>query len=159
MADTGWGDFTVIPGLLTNSIEWYRPHIEQWSKFAQYSTTLWFWNTEIGWANVHPVLAANGWEYVQAVHWDKGIGHVAGNVNGRTIRWFPVANEIVVFYQRVLEFETNDGPMHARAWLLKEWKRTGCPFAKLTRLAGLRMLLRLENTLTKVGSGIHRQPR
>ena len=41
--------------------EWYRPHIELWSKLSSPQTTLWFWNTELGWATVHPLLAANGW--------------------------------------------------------------------------------------------------
>lgn len=43
--------------------EWYEPHIKAWSEKATPETTLWFWNTELGWASVHPVLAACGWEY------------------------------------------------------------------------------------------------
>jgi hypothetical protein len=60
-----------------------------WRRLAAAATTLWFWNTEVGWATVHPLLAEHGWEYVQAITWDKGIRHVAGNVNGQTIRKFP----------------------------------------------------------------------
>jgi hypothetical protein len=41
--------------------DWYRPHIAGWSAAATPATTLWFWNTEIGWASVHPVLAEHGW--------------------------------------------------------------------------------------------------
>jgi hypothetical protein len=93
------GDTTGVEGLA----EWYRPHVEAWSRHAGPATTLWFWNTEVGWATVHPLLAANGWDYVQAITWDKGIGHVAGNVNGLTIRRFPVVTEVCVFYQRRLE--------------------------------------------------------
>ena len=52
--------------------EWYLPHVEAWSRLAAPATTLWFWNTEVGWATVHPLLARNGWEYVQAITWDKG---------------------------------------------------------------------------------------
>jgi hypothetical protein len=81
---------------------WYRPHIQSWSAAATPSTTLWFWNTEIGWASVHPVLAKNGWDYVQLIVWDKGLAHIAGNVNGRTIRQFPVVTEVCAFYQRRL---------------------------------------------------------
>lgn len=134
----GVGGFHGDPRTPDGLDAWYRPHIERWSKFAHYSTTLWFWNTEIGWANTHPVLAQNGWEYIQAVHWDKGIGHVAGNVNSRTIRRFPVANEIVVFYQRALVFETTDGPAHAKAWLLAEWKRTGLPVRAANEACGVK---------------------
>lgn len=35
--------------------DWYRPHIKQWSRAATGETTLWFWNTEVGWATVHPL--------------------------------------------------------------------------------------------------------
>ncbi len=38
---------------------------------------------------VHPLSEANGREYVQLVTWDKGLSHIAGNVNGNTIRQFP----------------------------------------------------------------------
>jgi hypothetical protein len=72
--------------------EWYQPHVEAWSRLAGPATTLWFWNTEVGWATVHPLLVRHGWEYVQAITWDKGIGHIAGNVNGKTIRRFPVVS-------------------------------------------------------------------
>ena len=50
---------------------------------------LWFWNTEVGWATVHPLLVASGWDYLQVITWDKGVAHIAGNVNGKTIRRFP----------------------------------------------------------------------
>ena len=36
--------------------EWYEPHIYEWSKYAAPGTTLWFWNTEVGFAMVHPLL-------------------------------------------------------------------------------------------------------
>ena len=72
---------------------WYEPHVRAWSARATPATTLWFWNTEIGWASVHPVLAAHGWEYRCCNVWDKGLGHVAGNANTRTLRKFPVVTE------------------------------------------------------------------
>jgi len=31
----------------------YEPHIHQWTEKSTLQTTLWFWNTEIGWATVH----------------------------------------------------------------------------------------------------------
>jgi hypothetical protein len=43
---------------------WYEPHIAAWSQAAMPSTTLWFWNSEIGWAAVHPLLEKYGWRYV-----------------------------------------------------------------------------------------------
>lgn len=32
---------------------WYEPHIKAWSEHATAQTTLWFWNSEIGWAVTH----------------------------------------------------------------------------------------------------------
>ena len=57
--------------------EWYEPHVEAWSERSPPETTLWFWNTELGWANVHPLLAAHGWVYRCCNVWDKGLGHIA----------------------------------------------------------------------------------
>jgi site-specific DNA-methyltransferase (adenine-specific) len=54
---------------------WYAPHVQAWSEKSTPLTTLWFWNTEIGWANVHPLLVGHGWEYRRACTWDKGIAH------------------------------------------------------------------------------------
>ena len=83
-----YGDTNGPDGL----VDWYRPHVERWRQAARPATTLWFWNTELGWATVHPLLVAQGWDYVQAVTWDKGVAHIAGNVNGQTIRRFPVVS-------------------------------------------------------------------
>ena len=134
----GVGGFHGDPRTPDGLAEWYRPHIEAWSAHAKYSTTLWFWNTEIGWANVHPILIENGWEYVETIHWDKGIAHIAGNVNSKTIRRFPVANEICVFYQRRLQFPVEGGYQHAKNWMLAEWKRTGLPLRKANEACGVR---------------------
>ena len=54
--------------------EWYLPHVAYWSEHSLPETTLWFWNTEIGWASVHPALARHGWEYRSCHVWDKGLG-------------------------------------------------------------------------------------
>lgn len=118
--------------------DWYRPHIEAWSQHAHPSTVLWFWNTEIGWATVHPLLEANGWEYVQTVTWDKGIGHVAGNVNGATIRRFPTVTEVCTFYQRRLAIPTEDGDMSAQDWLRYEWRRAGLALNRANEACGVR---------------------
>ncbi|MEH2347871.1 MAG: DNA methyltransferase [Nostoc sp.] len=100
---------------------WYEPHIEAWSKAAIPSTTLWFWNSEIGWAVVHPVLEKHGWRYVNCNIWNKGKGHIAGNVNTQKIRRFPVVTEVCVQYVR--EVKINE--LTLKSWLLKEWKRSG----------------------------------
>jgi hypothetical protein len=115
-------------------VDWYRPHVEAWSRTAMPATTLWFWNTEVGWATVHPLLAAHDWEYVQLVVWDKGVGHIAGNVNGKTIRQFPVVTEVCAFYQR--RFSVGGVPV--QRWLRAEWKRTGLPLQRANDACGVK---------------------
>lgn len=128
------GDTTGPEGL----VEWYRHHVEAWSRAATPATTLWFWNTEVGWANVHPLLEANGWEYVQTITWDKGISHVAGNVNGRTIRRFPVVSEVSVLYQRRFTIDTDEGPLGVQEWLRHEWQRAHLPLYKSNEACGVK---------------------
>jgi DNA modification methylase len=101
--------------------EWYEPHVAQWSKFATPQTTLWFWNSEIGWASVHPILEKYGWRYQNANIWNKGLAHLAGNVNTGKIRRFPVVSEVCVQYV----FEPRIGGKLLKEWLLHEWRRTG----------------------------------
>ncbi|MGH7934999.1 MAG: DNA methyltransferase [Candidatus Binataceae bacterium] len=134
----GVGGFHGDPRTSDGLIKWYTPHIEAWSEKATAATTLWFWNTEVGWATVHSLLAANGWEYVQAIIWDKGIPHIAGNVNGDTIRQFPVVTELCVFYRRRLEFVTPLGVMTAKKWLRHEWRRTGLSLSKANQACRVR---------------------
>ena len=121
--------------------DWYRPHIARWSAAAGPATTLWFWNTELGWASVHPVLAAHGWDYVQLIVWDKGVAHIAGNVNGRTIRQFPVVTEVCAFYQRQLTVPGPGGApaaMPVKDWVRHEWLRSGLPLAKADEACGVK---------------------
>lgn len=135
----GIGGFRGDPFCADGLKDWYLPHIREWSRRAKPSTSLWFWNTEVGWATVHPLLVSNGWEYVQLVVWDKGIGHVAGNVNGKTIRKFPVVTEVSALYRKKLFLETADGRMlDARSWLRAEWERSTLPLYMANRACGVR---------------------
>jgi len=113
--------------------DWYEPHIAAWSKRATPQTTLWFWNSEIGWATVHPVLEKFGWRYINANVWDKGLGHIAGNVNTKKIRRFPVVSEMCVQYV----FEGRMDGQLLKHWLLKEWKRTGMPAREANKACGV----------------------
>jgi len=135
----GVGGFPGDPRTPDDLTAWYREHVEAWSKASHPATTLWFWNTEVGWATLHPLLVDQGWDYVQAIVWDKGVAHIAGNVNGDTIRRFPVVTEVCVFYRRRLEFPTADkGPLVAKRWLRYEWQRAGLPLAKSNEACGVR---------------------
>lgn len=116
--------------------DWYAAHIEAWTAAASPATTLWFWNTEVGWASVHPKLTGAGWEYVQLVTWDKGLAHIAGNVNGRTIRSLPVVTEVCALYQR--RPTGPDGSTSMKVWLRAEWQRAGLPLYLANDACGVR---------------------
>ncbi len=113
--------------------DWYEPHIAAWSKQATPSTTLWFWNSEIGWAAVHPTLEKYGWRYVNANIWNKGKGHIAGNVNTSKIRRFPVVSEVCVQYV----YEARINGLELKKWLLREWKRSALPLRKSNEACGV----------------------
>ena len=112
---------------------WYEKHVEAWGRYAAANASLWFWNSEIGWAAVHPVLERHGWRYVECCVWNKGKAHVAGNVNTKRIRRFPVVTEVCVLYIREQRL---DGLL-MKEWLHREWKRTGLPFRLANTACGV----------------------
>jgi site-specific DNA-methyltransferase (adenine-specific) len=118
--------------------EWYRPHVEAWSRRATGQTTLWFWCTEVGWASVHPVLEVSGWDYRCCNVWDKGMGHVAGNVNTRTLRKYPVVTEVCAHYVKAVRFPAGGRQMSMQEWLRHEWVRSGLPLGKTNEACGVR---------------------
>lgn len=119
--------------------EIYAPHIAEWSRLAKPNTTLWFWGTELGWARMHPYIEVNGWNYEQTFIWNKGISHIAGNVNSKTIRQAPVVTEVCVRYTRNVMIEDYEGNLqNLQNWLRSEWKRTGLPFSKANEACGVK---------------------
>ena len=117
---------------------WYEPHINTWTSMSTPETTLWFWNTEIGWATVHPLLEDAGWIYRACNTWDKGIGHIAGNSNTQTLRKFPQVTEICVQYEREPIIKLPTSAVKMRDWLRQEWKRTGLPMREANDACGVR---------------------
>jgi len=113
---------------------WYKPHIRAWAARATPQTTLWFWNTEIGWATVHPLLQQHGWKYVNCHIWDKGLAHIAGNSNTQVVRKFPVVTEVCVQYVR----EARIDGLSLQDWLRREWERTGLSLAVANEACGVR---------------------
>ena len=119
--------------------EVYAPHIALWARHARPDTTLWFWGTELGWARMHPYLEVGGWDYEQTFIWNKGIGHVAGNVNSKTIRQAPVVTEVCVRYTRRVTIESADGtPQSLQQWLRSEWQRSGLPLSRTNEACGVK---------------------
>lgn len=117
----------------------YEPHIKAWSAKATPETTLWFWNTEVGWATIHPLLEKYGWMYRGLNIWDKGIDHIAGNCNGKTMRKFPVVTEVCAHYVRKEVFKLGSGQeTSVQNWLISEWKRTGLTLNKANDACGVK---------------------
>lgn len=112
---------------------WYEDHVRAWAAAATGRTTLWFWNSEIGWAAVHPVLEKHGWRYQNCNIWNKGKAHIAGNVNTQKIRRFPVVSEVCVQYV----FEHRVQGRSLKEWLLAEWRRTKLPLRKANEACGV----------------------
>jgi site-specific DNA-methyltransferase (adenine-specific) len=121
-----------------NLPEWYEPHIQAWSQISTPQTTLWFWCTELGWATVHPLLKAYGWEYRSCHIWDKGIAHAAGNTNTQSLRKLPVVTEVCVQYTKKAIFRSHQGELSMQEWLRYEWLRTGLPLSKTNEACGVK---------------------
>ena len=134
----GVSGFPGDPPTHTGLAEWYRPHVEAWSAKATPLTTLWFWNTEVGWATVHPVLVELGWEYVACHVWNKGMGHVAGNANTKTLRQFPIVTEVCVQYVKPATFRANGKRLSMQEWLRYEWQRSGLPMYLANKVCGVK---------------------
>jgi len=113
--------------------DWYEPHVAKWSELCATYTTLWFFNTELGWANVHPVLRRHGWKYVRSCVWDKGVSHVVERANAKAPNQFPCRTEVVVQYVR-----DRIGGIQIRNPLRNEWIRTGLPFQKANEACGVK---------------------
>lgn len=133
----GLGKYPGEPKSTDRLAEWYAAHVAMWSEKAAPNTTLWFWNSEIGWAKCHSLLELHGWQYEETVVWDKGIGHIAGNCNSKTIRGVPVVTEIAVRYTRRVELESAGEKLPLKEWLRQEWKRSGLPMNQANEACGV----------------------
>ena len=119
--------------------EAYSRHIAAWTLAATPQTTLWFWGTEVGWATVHPLLDAAGWDYQELCVWNKGLSHVAGNVNSKTIRGVPVVTEVCVRYALRPRLKSTDGiELPLKEWVRSEWKRSGIPLCRANEACGVK---------------------
>lgn len=117
--------------------EWYEPHVSAWAACSTPQTTLWFWNTEVGWATVHPILVAHGWEYRCCNIWDKGLGHVAGNANTQTLRKLPVVTEVCAHYVKAARFSSGGESLSMQEWLRREWLRSKLPMRLANEACGV----------------------
>ncbi|MFI8708482.1 DNA methyltransferase [Bacillus sp. NPDC077411] len=118
--------------------ELYEPHIKKWTELSQPGATLWFWNTEIGWALVHPILEKYGWEYKSVNTWNKGLGFIAGNSNSKTLSKFPIVTEVCAHYTLKPKFFVGKEEVEEKVWLRAEWQRTGLPLSKTNEACGVK---------------------
>jgi hypothetical protein len=127
----GLGLFPGDPPSTLGLPAWYEPHIAAWAQVASSETTLWMWNTEVGWASIHPVLLSHGWKYVRFNLWDKGIAHIAGRCNLSTLRQFPCVSECCVQYVRSNSLDGGN-------WFRSEWIRSGLPLSLANAACGVK---------------------
>lgn len=132
----GTGGFLTDPRTIDGLVGWYEPHIRKWTEKSTPSTTIWFWNTELGWAKVHTIFEKYGWLYNGCNIWNKGIGHIAGNVNTKTIGKFPQVTEVCVQYIKPPRFTVSGTDMDMGTWLRHEWKRSGLPYRAANTACG-----------------------
>jgi DNA modification methylase len=121
----------------THLPDFYEPHIKLWSDYSTPQTTLWFWNSEIGWATVHPLLQKYGWSYQRCCFWNKGIAHIAGNSNTKMQRKLPAITEVCVQYTKEAKFIVSGKELSMKDWLRYEWNRTGLPLRKTNEACGV----------------------
>jgi len=129
-----FGDIPTPDGLC----DWYEPHIAAWSAKATPQTSLWIWNSELGWATLHPLLVKYGWHYIRCHVWDKGVAHVAGNSNTLRLRQLPTVTEICVQYARDVRLPSQGNEYPIKEWLRKEWERSGLPLSKSNEACGVK---------------------
>ncbi|MGO3093845.1 MAG: DNA methyltransferase [Staphylococcus saprophyticus] len=110
--------------------KFYEKHIKKWTEKANYGCTLWFWNTEIGWANIHEILIDHGWVYKGTNIWNKTINYIAGNSNSKTLTKFPIVTEVCVQYVYPPKFLVNNKLVEEKYWLRNEWIRSGLTLSK-----------------------------
>ena len=134
----GLGSFPGDPFSPDSLATWYEPHAKAWYEYALPSATLWFWNSEQGWANCHATLEACGWEFRNCHIWDKGMAHVAGNCNTKTIRKYPVVTEVCVQYTRKNRLLSDGKSLPLREWLRAEWVRSGLPLSMTNQACGMK---------------------
>ena len=134
----GLGSYPGDPVSPEGLAECYRPFLMKWYECSLPSTTLWFWNSEQGWANCHRMIEDCGWEFRNCHIWDKGISHVAGNCNTKTIRKYPVVTEVCAQYVRKNYLKSGSQTYPIRDWLREEWQRTGLPFRLTNEACGVK---------------------
>ncbi len=71
--------------------------------------------------------------------WNKGLSHVAGNVNSKTIRGVPVVTEVCARYTKRVFLEAATGEkLPIKQWVRCEWERSGVPLYRANEACGVK---------------------
>jgi site-specific DNA-methyltransferase (adenine-specific) len=70
--------------------------------------------------------------------WNKGLSHIAGNANSKSLRQLPIVTELCVQYVKKPIFRVGNQSYSMKDWLRHEWVRTGLPFSKTNEAAGVK---------------------
>ena len=133
----GVGGYDGDPESPEGLAEWYLPHLKKWFEKSTPLTTLWFWGTELSWAETHPAMKKAGWDYVSCNIWNKGMAHAAGNVNTQVIRRLPVVSEVCVQYVRRAEIDYQGKTVSLKYWLREEFRRGGLSLNEANAACGV----------------------
>ena len=95
MGKAAW-DRQGISGL----VEWYEPHVEEWSRILTPSASIYHWGTAESEGEVRALYRRYGWTFRGLIIWDKGLGSIAGKIDTEAMRMWPDVTEVCGFYQR-----------------------------------------------------------
>jgi DNA modification methylase len=77
----------------------YAGHLDDVGRVCGASASLYLWNTSAGWAELHPLVLARGWEFAGLIVWYKLGAHPARLGAASSSKW-PDVIEVAAHYQR-----------------------------------------------------------
>jgi len=78
--------------------DWYRHHMEAWTRLAAPAASVYLWNTAEGWARLDPVMRALGWRFRSLITWERI--NSQSQKGYRAYTCWPDDTEVCGFYQR-----------------------------------------------------------
>lgn len=130
-------------------VDLYRDHIADVGRVCAPSASLYLWNTEVGWAELHPAILAAGWTFVSLIVWVKADSPRIGDMFGYDhLRGWVSTVEYCGFYQReawaapggagqeIGYAAGRDDRNWVRPWLAAEWAAAGLKMRDADRALG-----------------------
>jgi site-specific DNA-methyltransferase (adenine-specific) len=130
-------------------LDLYRDHLADVGRVCAPSASLYVWNTEVGWAELHPAILAAGWTFVSLIVWVKADSPRIGDIFGYDhLRGWVSTVEYCGFYQReawapntsagqeIGYAAGRDDRNWVRPWLAAEWSAAGLKMRDADRALG-----------------------